>query len=197
MNNENISLKEQLNIFDEQLDRFEADKDYCMEVYQHMQELADECFRSGEYDKLFELSPYFESPKSYPKFHMTGETYRINILLNIIRIEHSYPGSVPFLSDVDSFESYVEKYTLTIFALRRLELALAEQSMQEARAYLENIHLSPYVAAIIVENERFEKCPRLYWNLYECMADIWTAEEKIFWLKLFDGEYDGEHKGHE
>jgi hypothetical protein len=189
MDNHQFFLEEELKKIDEDYELYEADKTYCMDVYNHMKEHMDECLKNRQYDRMLELSQYFDSIKSYPKFHMTAEIYRINILLIIVRIESRYFGSVPFLSDIDSYDDCMEQYTLSIFAMRRLELALTEQSMQEACVYLGSIHLSAYTAAIIVENELFEKCPRLYMKLYECMADLWTEEEKVFWLRFFAEQY--------
>jgi hypothetical protein len=185
MNNENLSFEEQLKKYDEEFEQLEADKDYCMETYEHIKKLADECLRDKVYDRLFEeVLPYFENPEEYPRFRPTAEMYRIWRLLTIIRMELTCSGRVIYVSHIDSYAEYAEQYILTTFAMRRLELGISEQGMKEAKAYLDGIPLSVYAAVVITENEKFEQCPRLYWSIYKCMKDRWTAEEKILWLKL-------------
>lgn len=161
--------------------KLEADKSYCLSVYQNMRQHMDFCLGSRQYDALFDLLPYFEKPDSYPQFHNSSETKRIHILLNILKLEIKYKKE-PFISAVNSFRDFMEQYLLTVFAMRRLELALSEEAMAEAASYLTSVPLTIYAAMFISQNEYFENHGNLFWNLYTCMKSLWPINDKIQWL---------------
>ncbi len=183
-----LNLEESIVAFEEYMQQLENDKEYCMNLYAHMRQCFDENLANGTYASLFELLPYFEDPDAYPMFHPSSETKMIFVLLNTLKLELKY-GKQPFIQTVHSYAELQEQYALTVFALRRLELALSEDSMNEACSYLRSLPLNVYAAGLIITNEYFENYKRLYRSLYQCMQDIWTSQDKIYWL-LSLSKYD-------
>ncbi len=175
------SLDELIQKAEANFKKLEADKSYCLSVYQNMRQHVDFCLDSRQYEALFDLLPYFEEPDSYPQFHNSSDTKRIHILLNILKLEIKYKKE-PFISAVNSFKDFMEQYLMTVFAMRRLELALSEEAMAEASSYLTSVPLSIYAAMFISQNEYFENHGNLFWNLYTCMKPIWSIEDNIQWL---------------
>lgn len=159
----------------------EENKDYCFAVYESMHHHFDSCLSRREYEPLLDLLPYFEEPDSYPRLYHSGETRKLHILLNFLKLELKHEKD-PFLSTVNDFDGFLNQYLLTVFAMRRLELELSEDSMAWAYEYLTSIPFSVYAARIIAENEYFENYGNLYWNLYTCMKSIWPIEDKILCL---------------
>lgn len=158
-----------------------TDRPYCLKIYEYMRQHLKSCLDTQNYTALFKLAPYFDNPEDYPHFHVSAETRKIHIMLNFLRLELKYDKE-PFISSVSDFSSFIQQYTLTVFALRRLEMELNPESMQEAISYLVSIPLNIYAAKIITENEYFENYNRLYTNLYQSMDTIWSTEDKILWL---------------
>ncbi|MBD5464735.1 MAG: hypothetical protein HDR22_02775 [Lachnospiraceae bacterium] len=170
------------------LQKLETDKSYCFDLYKTMKQHIDVCLGNKQYEALFDLLPYFEEPDSYPQFHNSSETRRIRILLHILKLELKFEKT-PFFSTANDFNSLMEQYLLTVFAMRRLELALSEEAMAEAAAYLTTISPSIYAAMFLSQQEYFENYGNLYWNLYTCMKSFWSIVDKIQWLTwLFDKE---------
>lgn len=159
----------------------EENKAYCFSVYEQMHRLMDSCLQNNDYDSLLEILPYFEEPDKYPRLHHSSETRRIHVILNALKMELKYE-KLPFLSSVHSHDDFMKQYTMTVFALRRLELMLSPSDMEEAVSYLTSIPFNIYSARFISENEYFENYENLYWNLYSCMKSIWSPGDKIQWL---------------
>lgn len=159
----------------------ENDKEYCFSIYRKMKTRIDTCLQTQDYHSLLDLSVYFDEPDQFPQFHQSGETRRIQILLNFLNLELKH-NVTPFVSNVTDYVSFMEQYMLTVFALRRLELALSDDAVSEAAGYLNSIPFSIYSALIIIENESFENYERLYWSLYQNI-DFWSITDKIYLLE--------------
>lgn len=164
-----------------EFNKLEEDKSYCFTIYEKIIQHFNLCLKTKQYKSLLDLIDYFTKPDSYPNFHLTAEMRRTFVLLNILTIELKHE-KIPFVSTANDFNSFQEQYILTVFAMRRLELMLSDDSMNEAQSYLLSIPFSMYAARFILENEIFENYQKLYWNLYICMKSAWSATDKIQWL---------------
>lgn len=183
------NLDELITVYEEIMQQLENDKEYSLHVYEEMRQTFNNCLEKESYSALFALLPYFESPDDYPQFHLSSESRIIFVLLNALKLEIKY-GKESFLSSAHSFIELKEQYLLTVFAMRRLELGLSsDDAVEEACKYLRSVPLNVYVAGLIITNEYFENHKRLYKNLYDCMQDFWTPQDKIYWL-LCLSEYD-------
>lgn len=177
----NQSLKEFLLERELDMQKHEKAKSYCFSMYDKIYRHINSCLSKKNYEGLLELLPFFEDPDSYPQFYHSAETRKVYILLNFLKLELKYEKE-PFLSTVNDFNGFLDQYLLTVFAMRRLELALSEPAMAEANTYLTSIPLNIHAARIIAENEYFENFGNLYWNLYVCMKSFWSMDDKIYWL---------------
>lgn len=166
---------------EQNMQQLEENKSYCFAVYDTMRRQIDSCLLSKSYPALLELLPYFNAPEAYPRLRHSGETRKIHILLNALKLELQYHKE-PFVSSAQNCEELFTQYTLTIFALRRLELALSPEAMDEAVSYLTSIPFNVYIARIIIENEYFENYGRLYWSLYRHMETLWPVTDRIQWM---------------
>lgn len=175
------TLEEFLQHLEGQMISREENKEYSLSVHALLRQGLDDCIRSGDYGSVESLLPYFEPSSATPKCYHSGETKRIYTLIMIVMLELKGNEEL-FLSSVSGYQELVEQYTLTLFSMRRLELALSEASMQEASAYLQSIPLSIHAARLISENEYFENYQRLYWNLYSCMRGRWSVVSRVLWL---------------
>ncbi|MBD5545735.1 MAG: hypothetical protein HDR01_16220 [Lachnospiraceae bacterium] len=177
----NQSLNALLQETELHMQKMQTDKTYSFNLHQHIQQHVDFCLGSKQYEALFDLLPYFEAPDSYPQFHNSSETIKIYVLINILKLELENQKT-PFLSVANDFDSIMEQYLLTVFSMRRLELALSKEAMDEAAAYLTSVPLTIYAAFLISTHEYFENYGNLFWNLYTCMKSFWPLDDKILWL---------------
>ena len=169
------------NDIDATLDQITNNKDYCFAIYQKIHEHIDRCLSTSAYSALLNLLSFFETPDSYPQFHQSAATLKVYTILNFLKLELKY-SVTPFVSTTHNFDELIQQYTLTIFALRRLELELSPDSIAQAQNYLCSIPVNIFNAQIMIANELFENQERLYWNLYQCMKDTWTISNNIYWL---------------
>lgn len=167
---------------DENMRQLEQDKAYCFEKYEEIRTHIDFCLTNKDYSSLMTLFEYFKEADYKPHLHITAETFRVMTLLQFLSMELEI-GKTPFVSSANDFASFMEQYTLTIFALRRLEFEISDQAMAEAVAYLNSIPFNIYSAMIIIDREYFENYEKLYWTLYHNMSS-WTIIDKIQWLEF-------------
>lgn len=181
------SLEELMAETEKNLMSYAENKEYCFSMYDMMRKRLDDCIKSGDYKSLSDLLPYYEEREAFPRLIHSGETIKIYVLIKFTLAELE-SGRTPFLSSVSSYDEFLRQYTLTIFAFRRLELALSETAMEEAKTYLRLIPLTVHAARTISQYERFENYQRLYWNLYLCMRHDWPILDKIGWLTFLLGK---------
>lgn len=167
---------------DENMRQLEQDKAYCFQKYGEIRTHIDLCLKNKDYPSLMTLSEYFKEADDKPHLHITSETIRVITLLQFLTMELEI-GKTPFISSANDFATFMEQYTLTIFALRRLEFEISDQAMEEAVAYLNSIPFNIYSAMIIIDSEYFENYEKLYWTLYHNMSS-WTIIDKIQWLEF-------------
>lgn len=178
-----LSHEELVKSFETEMEYLKRDREYTLSIYQKIETLMENCLKSGEYSRLFELLPYFEEPDTYPRFHLNADSHRVHVTLNVLKLELAYHSSC-FLSTVKSYSDFLKQYIQTVFYLRRLELSFSSEAMVEAAHYIQALPLSIYAAKIISENERFENYERLYLNLHYAMQAVWKKEEKQLWLRF-------------
>lgn len=140
------SWEELIEAYEHDMLRLEEDKTDCFAIYDHIREHINTCLAQKSYDSLSELLPYLNPSKPYPKFHHNGATMKIYFLLNALNAELKYNTCI-FMSSASDYEQLLSQYALTVFAMRRLELAFSTQAMEEAKTYLTSIPFSVYTAS--------------------------------------------------
>ena len=149
--------------------------------YQKLESAFNDCLISEKYTSLFKFLDYFENSEAHPNIRYSAETRRVYSTLLFLKLELEMKSEI-FISSVSTYKEFQTQYIQTVFALRRLELQINPDLIQEAIEFIRSIPLSSYAACGIIENEYFENYKTLYWSLYHAKQDQWTLREKTYFL---------------
>lgn len=160
------------------------------EACRYINDRMREALGDGDDKKLLSLIPYMESGKGKRAWKYMGGVRKLLRVLQTISLETKYRVS-PFHSGCRSKDELMEKYQVMVFALRRLETRLSEESVAEAGQFLKGAGISPFGVYLALQNELFlDKTPE-HGKLAEVFADVWTEEEKVLFIQLTDMERKG------
>ena len=115
-----------------------------------------------------------------------GESRRVLRILHIIQLELTYKKT-PFFLHCTNKNSLMEKYMLSLFALRRLAFQLAEDSVKEAQNYLSTGRLSVFAIYIILQEDLICPTQALYDGILSLCSAYWNAADKELFLSLTAG----------
>ena len=76
--------------------------------------------KNNDYDNISCLIEYIEQGDGHYAFTYIGSTHRLLRILYILQIENKYLAPSPFSSACDDANELIDKYMLTLFALRRI-----------------------------------------------------------------------------
>lgn len=138
---------------------------------------------SRHYSALPQLLPYMEKGEGELALRYIDKAHRFLCVLNIITLELDYQKDL-FCADCGSAEALWEKYTLTVFAFRRLLLRLSEESVSQAVSYLQNNPISLFAAYMIIQDARMIPAKNLYETLATVYAEHWDAEDLRYFFSL-------------
>lgn len=169
------------NISIQDLQNYEKDKEYCFDIYKKISEFVSDCLLKQDYARLLTLQDFFNNIKQYPRFHHSAETRRISIMLLFLKFELE-KGLPPFISTTKSYDEFMEQYLLTVFAMRRLEIGLSAESMEEANLFLSSVPFHVYTAIFLSEYELFSHYESLVFHIYVGRKESWSIPEQIHWL---------------
>lgn len=134
-------------------------------------------------DLLLSLIPFIESGDGKLPYKYIGETHRILRILHIVEMEHKYQMP-PFCSGCNDKASLIEKYMLSLFALRRLLFHLSDVSVEDAVLYLQQNPLSVFAVYIITQGDLIQPDHALYHKIAEIYSDYWSESEYQLFLSL-------------
>ena len=149
-----------------------------------------EALADGDDRKLLSLIPYMESGKGKRAWKYVGGVRKILRVLQTISLETKY-RMIPFHSGCRSKDELMEKYQVMVFALRRLENRLSEESVAEAKRFLKGAGISPFAVYLALQNELFLDKAQKHGKLAEVFVDTWTEGEKLLFAQLTDMERNG------
>ncbi len=149
-----------------------------------------EALADGDDRKLLSLIPYMESGKGKRAWKYVGGVRKILRVLQTISLETKY-RMIPFHSGCRSKDELMEKYQVMVFALRRLENRLSEESVAEAKRFLKGAGISPFAVYLALQNELFLDKAQKHGKLAEVFVDTWTEGEKLLFAQLTDMERKG------
>ncbi len=132
-----------------------------------------EALADGDDRKLLSLIPYMESGKGKRAWKYVGGVRKILRVLQTISLETKY-RMIPFHSGCRSKDELMEKYQVMVFALRRLENRLSEESVAEAKRFLKGAGISPFAVYLALQNELFLDKAQKHGKLAEVFVDTWT-----------------------
>lgn len=156
--------------------QLKQDLDAAQKAYENLISSIDAALRNRNYGALPELLPYMEKGEGELALRYMDRAHRFLCVLNIVALELKYRKNT-FCADCDSAETLWEKYTLTVFAFRRLLLKLSEESVQEAIYYMQSNPISPFAAYMIIQDARMIPEKSLYETLAAVYAEHWDAED--------------------
>lgn len=109
---------------------------------------------SPENDNYQLLQKVFIGNCNHMIFETMGEMRRMLHIVEILEMERmNY--MVLFSKGVSNADALMEKYVMTIFAIRRVELEPTEDMLQEGIQFLLSNHISPVAIVHIVNEELF------------------------------------------
>lgn len=145
-------------------------------TYQHIHDTITRALQAEDYDRLFSLIQYIESPESTSSYSYTGRLHRILRYLHIIQLEYKYQFPL-FCDGCLDADSLYDKYVTSLFALRRLTFRLSPESVEEAKSFLHANILSPFAIYTISSGDRIEATTSFYMQILDLYSDIWSETE--------------------
>lgn len=149
----------------------------------YIEDTLDMALDIGDISSLLSLIPFIESGKGQYAWEYKNETRRILRILYIIQWEKEYDLTL-FSLGCKTKAELMEKYIVTLFALRRLGFGLSEDSKSEAKRFLVSADLSPFALYIILQSELLPSDKEIYHELEILYADLWDEKKKTFFVKM-------------
>ena len=134
---------------------------------------------------LLSLIPYIETGEGELLCKYIGETHRLLRILYIIRLEQKYHMNL-FCTGCPDQKALMDKYLLTLFALRRLLFRLSQSSMEGATLFLQQNQLSVFAVHIITQEDLILPDDALYEKIQELHAHCWSDEEARLFASLIE-----------
>lgn len=171
-------------------DRFfqelDENKDAIGASWSHITTTLDTALNIQDNKALLDLIPYIEQGEGARAYEHIGESRRILQILHIIQLELAYQKTPFFLHCVDK-DSLMEKYMLSLFALRRLFFQLSEDSIEEAADWLLHNKLSVFAVYVMTQEDLINADSNLYGILAEICSAYWNDDDKQLFLSLTAG----------
>ncbi|MCI9140183.1 hypothetical protein D7X25_14735 [bacterium 1XD42-8] len=134
-------------------------------------------------DLLISLIPYIEEGDGTLAFQYIGESRRILQALHIIKLERKYE-KIPFSIHCNTMEELMEKYLLTLFALRRLQFQPSESAVSDAVYFLSQNKLSVFAIYTITQRDLIIPDSVLYEEILRIYTKVWTTADKEMFLSF-------------
>ena len=173
-------LNEEAENYFRQLDQ---DKEITQKAWQTIVNSTDSALKNENTNQLLSLIPYIENGDGHFAYQYIGQTHRLLRILHIIELENKYNKKL-FLSNCSSYELLMEKYLLSLFALRRLLFQLSEESIDAAASFLKANLLSPFAIYIILQDDLIIPNAALYQTIATIYDNIWSISDTQLFFSL-------------
>ena len=167
------TLKEALLEAETFFEKYAREYPCALSAYEEISALVDTALQQNNYDLLLSQISCMETGNGRLAFQYIGEARQLFRILSIIALEQKY-HTCSFAYHMQSKQELIEKYRLSLFALRRILFTLSPASTADAEAYLREAQLSPFAIymlakeeLLIPDNVLFKKLQALYrsqWN---------------------------------
>lgn len=168
---------------DQYFKELKQDEPIAKNVFDTITTTINQALAQQDYSMLLKLTPYIEKGEGHFAYKYIGETHRLFRILHIIELEQKY-HKLPFSHNCSDYTSLMEKYMLTLFALRRLLFQLSDDSINDAATYLLHSNLSIFAVFTITQDELLIPNDLLYQTLIEIYAEHWKKEDVQLLLSL-------------
>ena len=157
--------------------------DKAKQAYQHILNTLDYALPEQDISVLLKLIPYIEQEDGYLAFQHIGKTRRILHILHMIELEQKFHQPL-FINGCTNAKMLLEKYMTILFALRRFEFYLSEDSVDEAVNYLRTQEVSCFSIHALIETENIVTNQTFYELILYTFQLFWTGEEQNQFLAL-------------
>lgn len=161
----------------------EQDKEITQKAWQTIVNTTDSALKNENTNQLLSLIPYIENGDGHFAYQYIGQTHRLLRILHIIELESKYHKK-PFSSNCSNYELLMEKYMLSLFALRRLLFRLSEESVNDAVSFLKANLLSPFAVYIILQDDLIIPDSALYQSVAAAYDTIWSIHDTQLFFSL-------------
>ncbi len=150
-------------VLDERYTVFTRNKERYKEVVLKIRGLFDAAAKTKDVSFLLDYE------KEYKRIEdiRTAETYRLDIIKNILVLEKEHGATNFFFEDCDTCEELLEHYKRCTLYIRRLEMPLSAELKEEAISYLLEKKVSGIAILSVLSNEQYEHRDYLCKLLYE------------------------------
>lgn len=174
------SLKTTLTEAEQFFEQCNREYPIALSTYDKITQTVDSALAHKDYTLLLSQISYMESGNGYLTFQYIGEARWLLRILNIIALEEKY-HTHSFFSHADDRHSLIEKYKLSLFALRRILFNLSEESVSDATAFLLQSELSPFAIYMLIKEELIIPEKHFLDTLISLHLPHWsTTEQQLF-----------------
>lgn len=182
-----MDISAQLNLStDKFFQELNESKEAIRTSWSYIANTLDTALKTQNSKALLELILYIEQGEGTSAYEHIGESRQILRILHIVRLELTYQKTPFFLHCADK-NSLMEKYMLSLFALRRLFFQLSEDSVKEAEDWLLHNKLSVFAVYVITQEDLINADNALYGRIAEICSAYWNTGDKQLFLSLTAG----------
>lgn len=155
-----------------------VDNEYesAQKAYNHIISALDRALATQDADLCLPLISYIESDEGFLAHRYYGDIRRLYTILHIIELEKK-AGNKLFFFSCHNWKCLLEKYMLTLFALRRLALVISDASAKEAVSYLLQAELSVFAIHLIIQKDLILPEISLYEKIIDAYSGVWSKHE--------------------
>lgn len=168
---------------DKYFQEFEKNKESLQKAWDFITKTANEALPCQNYNLLLSLIPYIEEGDGNLAFKYIGEARRLLRLLHIIELERKFQ-KLPFSIHCNTMNELMEKYLLTLFALRRLQFTPSESAVLGANFFLSQNKLSVFAIYTITQQDLIIPDLALYNRIAELYAMDWSIQDQELFTSL-------------
>lgn len=182
-----MDISTRLNLSTDQFfQELEENKDAIQNSWSYITEALNAALDHQDAEALLLLISYIEQGDGALAYAHIGETRRILRILHIVRLECKYQKTPFFLRCTDK-DSLMEKYMLSLFAIRRLLFRLSEASLEETAGWLLSVKLSVFAVYVITREELLTPDNALYDKIAEICSAYWSNDDKELFSSMTTG----------
>lgn len=133
----------------------QLDKEYplALDAYHSIIASCNSLLTSKSFHDLSSLIAYIENGDGQYAFKYIASTHRFRRIFYLIQLEEKYRISTPFYTACSSSDELMDKYLLTLFALRRILFHFSEDAVAGALGWLQDNTISYVAIQIILQSE--------------------------------------------
>ena len=179
------TLKEALLEAETFFEKYAQEYPRALSTYEKISALVNTALQQNDYSLLLSQIPCMETGNGYLTFQYIGEARQLFRILNIIALEQKY-HTYSFTYKINNKQELIEKYRLSLFALRRILFDLSPGSTADAEYYLRQVHLSPFAIYILAKDELIIPNDLLFQKIQILYRPLWNHTEMQLFQQLIN-----------